>query len=192
MKSVKEIRHEYGVHPDHVGPWSSDIQEQVRTQLFGQRGPKPMAAHRELELLYCEMGKVKAEPDWPRTVPDQTVMIGPGWIDPGDPGAVVKQCVQTGVSRATVHSRPEPRLIDDLDLLNNCLIDEEDTRQRFHGACRMAVLLLTVGHLVNRGRVQRLMRLMGLAGMTSGPNTGRPHPECRVNRHLLPGALCRW
>jgi putative transposase len=51
----------------------------------------------------------------------------------------------------------------------------------------MAVFLLTVGHTVNRKRVRRLMRLMGLAGMAPGPNTSRPHPEHKVYPYLLRG-----
>lgn len=51
----------------------------------------------------------------------------------------------------------------------------------------MVVFLLTVGHTVNRKRVQRLMRLMGLAGMAPGPNTSRPHPEHKVYPYLLRG-----
>jgi putative transposase len=51
----------------------------------------------------------------------------------------------------------------------------------------MVVFLLTVGHTVNRKRVQRLMRLMRLAGMAPGPNTSRPHPEHKVYPYLLRG-----
>ena len=51
----------------------------------------------------------------------------------------------------------------------------------------MVVFLKTAGHTVNRKRVQRLMRKMGLAGMAPGPNTSRPHPEHKVYPYLLRG-----
>ena len=73
------------------------------------------------------------------------------------------------------------------DLLHSRLIDEEYTRHPFYGTRRMVVFLLTVGHTVNRKRVQRLMRLMGLAGMAPGPNSSRPHPEHKVYPYLLRG-----
>ena len=41
----------------------------------------------------------------------------------------------------------------------------------------MVVTLGRQGHCVNRKRVQRLMRQMGLAGMAPGPNTSRKHPK---------------
>ena len=51
------------------------------------------------------------------------------------------------------------------------LIDEEYTSRPFYGSRRMAVFLRGRGYRVNRKRVQRLMREMGLAGMAPGPAT---------------------
>jgi putative transposase len=51
----------------------------------------------------------------------------------------------------------------------------------------MAVFLNAQGHAVNRKRIQRLMRLMGLAGMAPGPDTSRAHPQHRVDPYLLRG-----
>ncbi len=114
-------------------------------------------------------------------------MMRQGWIDPGDAMAVVQRCVLAGVSRATVYARQEPKLVDELDLLYSRLIDEEYTRHPFYGTRRMVVFLTTVGHSVNRKRVQRLMREMGLAGMAPGPNTSRPHLEHKIYPYLLRG-----
>ena len=114
-------------------------------------------------------------------------MIRQGWIDQGDEVTVVQQCVLAGVSRATVYAQQKPKLVDELDVLHSRLIDEEYTRHPFYGTRRMVVFLTTTGHTVNRKRVQRLMRLMGLAGMAPGPNTSRPHPEHKVYPYLLRG-----
>jgi putative transposase len=103
---------------------------------------------------------------------------------------VVQQCALAGVSRGTFYTRKVPDPVDELDLLHSRLIDEEYTRHPFYGTRRMVIFLLTVGHTVNRKRVQRLMRPMGLAGMAPGPNTSRPHPEQGLS---LPAcAVCRW
>ena len=64
MKTVNEIGQEYGVHPVQVGLWKKEIQEQAKTLFEGKRGPKPVAAHQEPELLYSEIGKLKVELDW--------------------------------------------------------------------------------------------------------------------------------
>ena len=51
----------------------------------------------------------------------------------------------------------------------------------------MVVFLKRAGHTVNRKRVQRLMRQMGLSGMAPGPNTSRPHPDHKIYPYLLRG-----
>ena len=53
----------------------------------------------------------------------------------------------------------------------------------------MVTYLKRQGHWVNRKRVQRLMRILGLAGMAPGPNTSRPHPQHKVYPYLLRGVL---
>jgi putative transposase len=67
------------------------------------------------------------------------------------------------------------------------LIDEEYTNRPFYGSRRMVVFLRGRGYCVNRKRVQRLMREMGLAGMAPGPTTSKPHPEHKVYPYLLRG-----
>ena len=103
---------------------------------------------------------------------------------------MVRQCVLavlSVLSRATLYAQQKPRLVDESDLLLSRLIDEEYTRRPFYGSRKMVVFLKGVGHLVNRKRVQRLMREMGLAGMAPGPNTSRRHPEHKVYPYLLRG-----
>ena len=114
-------------------------------------------------------------------------MIRQGWIDQGDTMTVVQQCLLAGVSRATFYAQQKPNSVDDLDLLHSRLIDEEYTRHPFFGTRRMVVILKTLGHIVNRKRVQRLMGLMGLEGMAPGPHTSRPHSDHKVYPYLLRG-----
>ena len=64
VKQINEIGQEYGVHPSQVALWKKEIQEQSKTLFEGKRGPKPVAAHCEPELLYSEIGKLKMDLDW--------------------------------------------------------------------------------------------------------------------------------
>ena len=61
-----------GVHPVQVGPWKKEIQEQASTLLEGKRYPKPVATHREPELLYSEIGKLKMKLNWLKKSPGST------------------------------------------------------------------------------------------------------------------------
>jgi len=108
-----------------------------------------------------------------------------GWIAKGRAVAVVRQCVLSGVSRSTAYAQQRPRPVDECDLLLCRLIDEEFTRHPFYGSRKMVVFLKITGHLVNRKRVQRLMRQIGLAAIAPGANTSRPHPEHMIYPYLL-------
>ncbi len=103
-----------------------------------------------------------------------------GWIDRDDGLAVARQCELAGVARATFYGRQTPREEFEEDLVLCGLIDEEYTRRPFYGSRRMVVYLARQGYVVNRKRVQRLMRLMSLAGMAPGPSTSVTHPGHQV------------
>lgn len=76
---------------------------------------------------------------------------------------------------------------DELELELLALIDAEYTRHPFYGSRRMVVHLAEHGHVVNRKRVQRLMGILGLAGMAPGPKTSQPHPQHQIYPYLLRG-----
>jgi putative transposase len=114
-------------------------------------------------------------------------MMRQSWVTLGDAVPVVQQCVLAGVCRTTVYAHLKPGPSDESDMLLSCLIDEEYTRHPFYGSRKMVVFLEGLGHTINRKRVQRMMRQMGLVGMAPGPNTSRSHPEHKVYPYLLRG-----
>jgi putative transposase len=67
------------------------------------------------------------------------------------------------------------------------LIDELHLKHPFFGSRMMAQTLKRQEHPVNRKRVQRLMRLMGLESMAPQPSTSDPTPEHPVYPYLLRG-----
>ena len=103
--------------------------------------------------------------------------------------SVQTQCALAGVSRATVYAAAgRPALVvETTDLVLCQLIDGQYTARPFYGTRRMALFLRSNGHTVNRKRVQRLMRGMGLAGIAPGPNTSRvsAHPAHKIYPYLL-------
>lgn len=67
------------------------------------------------------------------------------------------------------------------------LLDELYLAHPFYGSRKMVAALEQKGRTVNRKRVQRLMRLMGLEALAPKPNTSRPHPEHKKYPYLLRG-----
>jgi putative transposase len=67
------------------------------------------------------------------------------------------------------------------------LIDEQYTRTPFYGSRRMTAWLGRQGQTVNRKRVVRLMRKMGLAAIYPRPRLSTPAPGHRIYPYLLRG-----
>ena len=65
------------------------------------------------------------------------------------------------------------------------LIDEQYLRRPFFGSRKMVVWLAQKGHDVNRKRVQRLMRLIGIEAIYRKPRTTIPGRENKVFPYLL-------
>jgi putative transposase len=106
------------------------------------------------------------------------------WIVRDAALAVSRQCVLAGVARSWVY---EASAVDAVDLRLLSLIDEQYTEHPFYGSRRMVIYLQKQGHTVNRKHVQRLMRVLGLAGMAPGPATSKPHPEHTIYPYRLRG-----
>ena len=113
------------------------------------------------------------------------------WIEHEGDMPLTLQCDLAGIPRSTVYRRlavaPRQQCVGEEDGQLRALIDEEYTSRPFYGSRRMVVFLRGRGYCVNRKRVQRLMRGMGLAGMAPGPATSKPHPGHKVYPYLLRG-----
>ena len=107
-------------------------------------------------------------------------------VERADPTlSLSQQCRLLAVSRASVYRRPPE--VSEQDRTIMALIDRQYLARPYYGSRRMAAWLATQGHLVNRKRVQRLMRLMGLVAIYQRPNTSKPAPESKVYPYLLGG-----
>ncbi len=97
--------------------------------------------------------------------------------------STVRQCALLGISRAGLYYRRIGAPRDDLVLMD--LIDQQYLSTPFYGSRRMKVWLWRQGYPVNRKRVQRLMRTMGLQAIYRRPRTSRPGPGHKVYPYLL-------
>jgi putative transposase len=84
---------------------------------------------------------------------------------------------------STWYYEPAPETATNLTLMR--LLDEQYLRTPFYGSRRMAAWLKREGQKVNRKRVQRLLRLMGLEAIYPKPRTTRKSLENKVYPYLL-------
>jgi putative transposase len=97
--------------------------------------------------------------------------------------SVSRQCELLGLPRSTLYYEAVPETAVNLRLMR--LIDEQYLRTPFFGSRKMAVWLARAGWSVNRKRVQRLMRTMGLEAIYAKPRTTWSAPGHKVYPYLL-------
>ncbi len=94
-----------------------------------------------------------------------------------------RQCVLLGVARSGDYRPCKPANDNDAALMRR--IDELFTAWPFLGSRRMTAMLRAEGVLVDRKRVQRLMRLMGIAALGPKPRTSKPAPWHKIYPYRL-------
>ena len=99
--------------------------------------------------------------------------------------SIVSQCRLLKVARSTLYYRPAAVSADDLAVMRR--MDELYLATPFYGSRRMTAVLRRDGLAVNRKRVRRLMRVMGLEAIYQKPNTSLGHPAHKVYPYLLRG-----
>ena len=90
-----------------------------------------------------------------------------------------------GLSRSSLYYEPGGEAADDLRLMRR--IDEQYTAYPFYGSRRMTIWLNEQGEEVNRKRVQRLMRVMGLEAIYPKPRLSLAGKGHRIYPYLLRG-----
>lgn len=96
-----------------------------------------------------------------------------------------RQCQLVNISRSSIYYKPRPISAENLKFMR--LIDEQYLIRPFSGSRGMRDQLRRLGYQVNRKRMQRLMRLMGLEPIYPKPKTSRPHPAHKIYPYLLRG-----
>jgi putative transposase len=104
---------------------------------------------------------------------------------PGEALSVRRQCTLLNLARSGVY-RPKPvTTADDLTLMRR--IDGLHLELPFYGSRRMMFELNKEGRGVNRKRVQRLMRVMGVEALVPRPGTSKAAPGHKIYPYLLHG-----
>jgi putative transposase len=87
------------------------------------------------------------------------------------------------LGRSSFYYEPCPINPEDLELMR--LVDEQYLKTPTYGSRSMARHFRRQGRKVNRKRIQRLMRLMGIEALYPKPRTTQNNPEHRVFPYLL-------
>ncbi len=110
------------------------------------------------------------------------------WLQASHPVfSLRQQCRLLGINRSSLYYESVEADAETLTLMN--LIDEQYTKTPFYGSRKILHYLRETGYGVNRKRVQRLMRELGLYGICPGPNTSKRLQEHSIWPYLLRGLV---
>ena len=99
--------------------------------------------------------------------------------------SIRRQCELIGLNRATYYMKPAGESPYNLMLMR--LIDKQYMETPFYGYLKITAWLRRQNHFVNKKRVARLMRLMGLQAVFPGRKTTIPAKEHKIYPYLLRG-----
>lgn len=97
--------------------------------------------------------------------------------------SISRQCELLDIPRSTFYHVPQPVSEEDLELMR--LIDRCHTELPFYGSRRIKGWLKDEGITVNRKRIQRLMRTMGVVAVYPKQKLSQPNAAHRVYPYLL-------
>ncbi len=99
--------------------------------------------------------------------------------------SIHRQCALIGLPRSSYYREisTEQEKPENLEIMK--IIDKEYTKHPFYGTRQMRNVLRRKGYKINRKRVQRLMRKMGIQSIAPKPNTSKAHPQHKVYPYLL-------
>jgi len=107
-------------------------------------------------------------------------------IEPNHPRlSIAKQCELIGLPRSSYYRDTKLGIETEENLALMRLIDEEFMCHPFLGSRQMRDYLRRQGYRINRKRVQRLMRKMGLVSLAPKPNTSHSNKAHKVYPYLL-------
>ncbi|WP_419643008.1 IS3 family transposase [Thiolapillus sp.] len=101
-------------------------------------------------------------------------------VDRKEPLPVARQCELLELPRSTFYHVPKPVSDEELELMR--LIDRCHLKYPFYGSRRIRDWLEDQGHRINRKRIQRLMRTMGLAALYPKRNLSRANQAHKIYR----------
>ncbi|MCC5025396.1 MAG: IS3 family transposase [Candidatus Synoicihabitans palmerolidicus] len=170
-----------------VSQWKKGVSERL-PEVFAKPSAQvrdEIERNRKEKELYARIGQLQMELAWlKKKLAHLESKERRSMIETEHPKlSVARPCELLELPRSTYYHHPKPPKEADLALMKQ--IDEIYLESPFFGSRQMTRWLQREGHVVNRKRVRRLMRLMGLTAIYQKPSLSKKAASHQIYPYLL-------